>query len=115
MYHDLANSVSKSPAVAVRRFIFILIVPSGVFSQISTFPHIERFDSVSVPAPPAGWTAIGFTTHTTASNSALIPRFLIWSRFAHQLTEPLLASFSLDSTPLQQPRHTCSGMFLLPD
>jgi len=56
---------------------FLFLLGSTSAAQISTFPYSERFDSVLVPALPAGWittanrsTAGDFVTTTSSARSA---------------------------------------------
>ena len=72
----------------VQRFVFILIVPSAVFSQISSFPYNERFDTVTPPTFPAGWTANGF--YVTASAPKSLPNAVIdtGNQVSKHLTTP---------------------------
>ncbi|MBI4427975.1 MAG: choice-of-anchor J domain-containing protein, partial [Ignavibacteriales bacterium] len=57
--------------------LILAIIASSAFSQITSFPYAERFDSVAVPGLPGGWTTTtnrlpggDFATTTSGSRSA---------------------------------------------
>jgi hypothetical protein len=78
-------------------FLIFLSAPIGLFAQVSSFPYVERFDSVQTPALPSGWLtsfnrlAAGdfFTTstsprsspHAVQSTNSTIPQFLVTPEF----------------------------------
>lgn len=75
--------------------LFLLV--SASLAQVSTFPYVERFDSVIVPALPIGWTATTFRSAagdfvTTTSSPRSAPNAVLSSNatISQSLTSPTL-------------------------